>query len=201
MVVTRKNPVGAMVVSESSMRKVTYLIAILMLLSFVCGCTEKTVLTERERVGRTFRLRQAVGDKDQDAVREILARGGLIIDVSPDGRWTPLTRAAMDGQEELAKLLLEHGANIEANDGFEQTPLVTAAKECQVEMVRFLLGKGAKHQISGARYGSGLAGYKPPKPYSPPARPSTRLATAVGLLCMKQTSKKSRPVPKYWSGC
>ncbi|PMD63451.1 uncharacterized protein K444DRAFT_556103, partial [Hyaloscypha bicolor E] len=57
---------------------------------------------------------------------------------------TPLSWAAENGHELVARLLLEKGAELESKDKDNQTPLLWAIRNEHEKMVRLLLEKGAK---------------------------------------------------------
>jgi ankyrin repeat protein len=90
--------------------------------------------------------RPASTDEEEKEIRRIQA---LIRD-SPDlinaagDNWTPLHRAAWNGQLVVARYLLENGANVDqqsAND--RKTALILAAAQGHKSMVELLLAKGA----------------------------------------------------------
>ena len=60
-----------------------------------------------------------------------------------DMGWSPLLRAATNGQEAMVRLLIENGADIEARSPNNGTPLSCAAEGNDGAIVEFLLKKGA----------------------------------------------------------
>ncbi|KAI4139531.1 MAG: hypothetical protein L6R39_006247, partial [Caloplaca ligustica] len=60
-----------------------------------------------------------------------------------NSKWTPLLRAAFEGDKAAACLLLDHGANIEARDPTKATPLLWACEKLHLAIVELLLQRGA----------------------------------------------------------
>ena len=65
------------------------------------------------------------------------------IDVVDHCAWTPLMKAALNGQTEAARLLLEAGANPDHEDKGAYTAIMLAASNNHVSTVKLLIQKGA----------------------------------------------------------
>ncbi len=88
-------------------------------------------------------LAAAIAQGDWEAARRHLRHGAGINDKHPDGGATPLSRAALHGRLEIAKLLIEEGADVSGANQDGNTPLHTAAFLCRADLVTLLLEKGA----------------------------------------------------------
>jgi ankyrin repeat protein len=73
---------------------------------------------------------------------EILLRKGHDINESDDCGWTPLMKAALNGNLNIIQLLLQHGANTELVDSGGYTAMLLAASNNHHHVVEALLNKG-----------------------------------------------------------
>ncbi len=98
------------------------------------------------------RFAVAIEKGDLEAVRALLDEGH-----SPDtpiayaAVWTPLMKAAWEGEVEIARLLIEKGANVNFSNSEKETPLHQAIGREQVAMVGLLLEKGARADLADFR--------------------------------------------------
>lgn len=79
---------------------------------------------------------KALARDEPDLERDIRCRENL--------KWTPLLRAAFNGEEAATRLLLDHGANIEARNPKKATPLMCACENLHTAVAGLLLERGAK---------------------------------------------------------
>ena len=90
---------------------------------------------------------EARSPKDFLPKKHSLARLGSDLDdydeVDADLGWSPLLRAATNGQEVMVRLLIEKGADIETKSPNNGTPLSCAAEANYEAIVEFLLENGA----------------------------------------------------------
>jgi ankyrin repeat protein/tetratricopeptide (TPR) repeat protein len=86
-------------------------------------------------------------DEEEKEIRRIQALirdSPDLINAAADNNWTPLHRAAWNGQLVVARFLLENGANVDQPSGTERkTALVLAAAQGHKSMVELLLARGA----------------------------------------------------------
>jgi ankyrin repeat protein len=68
---------------------------------------------------------------------------GTAVDSRDSCAWTPLMKAALNGQTQTVEFLLDNGANLNAEDKGGYTPLLLAASNNHVETVALLLDRGA----------------------------------------------------------
>jgi cytohesin len=88
-------------------------------------------------------LHQAAAAGDRQQVDKLLPEGANVNERGPWG-YTPLHRASMRGNVELAKLLISKGAYVNAPDGRDgMMPLHHAAASGNIQSVELLLSKGA----------------------------------------------------------
>ncbi len=95
--------------------------------------------------GHTPLLVAAGYDGAQESVRMLLAAGAKVNVSTSRGVLvpaTPLLRAVMRGDEELAALLLEHGASITGSEQ-QLSPLLAAVTQDDEQMAAFLIDRGA----------------------------------------------------------
>ena len=59
----------------------------------------------------------------------LLAKDGVDPDSKDNDSRTPLSLAAKEGREAVAKLLLKNGAELESKDKYSQSPAVMGCKE------------------------------------------------------------------------
>jgi len=86
----------------------------------------------------------AVKDGNVDRVRELLQKFPEMTGEKEDRlQGTPLHYAAMEGNEEIARMLIRAGANVNAQGAFDYTPLHYAAKGGHGGMAKLLLEGGA----------------------------------------------------------
>lgn len=78
----------------------------------------------------------------QNVAGELLACGGVDIDVADSRGRTALSYAAANGRDEFIKLLLRHGARVHVGDDFHVTPLSYAAMAGHVGATKILLCEG-----------------------------------------------------------
>jgi ankyrin repeat protein len=88
-------------------------------------------------------LHSAVRKRLLIAAEVLLAVGTDINAKDKEGR-TPLSCAALNGNEAVVRLLLEKGAELEAKDHYDQTPLSYAAENGHEAIIKLLLKKGAE---------------------------------------------------------
>ena len=70
-------------------------------------------------------IHEAVSKRRADILRVLLANGGNV-DVSANGRYTPLQIAASIGDVECIRVLLEFDADLSIRDEYGRTPIETA---------------------------------------------------------------------------
>ena len=102
-------------------------------------------------IGNRFAV--AIEKGDLDAVKE-LVEGGASPDTWIDygaNRWSPLMKAAWEGELPIAEYLVEKGANVNVSNQDKETPLHLGVGREQVELVRFLVAKGAKVNAADIR--------------------------------------------------
>lgn len=99
------------------------------------------------RDDRIVRLFNAVGTRDVETVRALLAENPSLAHGRRRGQWgdrTPLHLAAEHGYREIAEPLIRHGADVMARDeGDNATPLHWASQNGHLEVVRLLVESGA----------------------------------------------------------
>jgi hypothetical protein len=91
-------------------------------------------------------LQNAVSGSDAARVQQALTEGADV-DMVADQGMTPLSRAAMRSQDDIARILIQHGANVRWTDVYGNTPLYLAAQYGSPEIVRMLLAKGANPNV------------------------------------------------------
>lgn len=93
----------------------------------------------------SLHLAEYAGQGDQAGVDKLLADGGDVNAVGPQGE-TPLSAAAANGRTEMMRYLISRKANV--NDG---KSLEGAAARDQTEAIRILLTAGANVNVRGFR--------------------------------------------------
>jgi ankyrin repeat protein len=78
-------------------------------------------------------------------VKLLLEKGAELEAKESEYSRTPLSWAAENGHEAVAKLLLEKGAELEAKDKYSQTPLLYAVANGHEAAVNLLLENGAQN--------------------------------------------------------
>ena len=91
-------------------------------------------------------LQNAVSGSDAAQVQQALTEGADVDTVADQGM-TPLSRAAIRSQDDIARILIQHGANVRWADAYGNTPLYLAAEYGSPEIVRMLLAKGANPNV------------------------------------------------------
>ncbi|POR36511.1 Uncharacterized protein TPAR_03302 [Tolypocladium paradoxum] len=83
-----------------------------------------------------------------DVAGELLARGGVDVDVADSRGRTALSYAASNGCDEFIRVLLQHRARVHIGDNFHVTPLSYAAMAGRVNATKILLceGRADAHQ-------------------------------------------------------
>ncbi len=94
----------------------------------------------------------AIAEGNFDHVQRLLADGGLLNARQTGSGSTPLTKAAIFGETEIARLLIEHGADVSLAGEDGNTALHIASFLANEELVELLLAAGA---MIGARNGKG----------------------------------------------
>ena len=100
--------------------------------------------------GYATTLYDATVSNDMDKVRELVAQGANVDDrssnayVSANNDLTPLLRALLGGNAEMAKFLIGKGANVNYQSWNHVTPLHAAAQKNLLEIARLLIKQGAK---------------------------------------------------------
>ncbi len=87
----------------------------------------------------------------QTVIMEALINGGLSIDqLTSDGIYTPLKKAAGQGQYTACHWLLDHGADVNHGLGDSPTPIFGAIYSKSLELVQLFVQRGAN---LGATFG------------------------------------------------
>jgi len=101
-------------------------------------------------------LVNAILKGDQAALIRQLDMGTSVNQEDPDYGLTPLSWAALSGNEKAVMLLLEHGADLKWKDTDGNTPLHHAAMFCHPNTVRILLEHGADPSVRNKTGGTPL---------------------------------------------
>jgi ankyrin repeat protein len=89
-------------------------------------------------------LLHLISELGHEAVMKLLLEeGDADLEFEDNDSWTPLSRAARNGNEAIVKLLIEKGANLESKGKYGYTPLWRAAYDEHEAVVRLLVEKGA----------------------------------------------------------
>jgi uncharacterized protein len=125
--------------------------AALTLAALLLPLAGRPLAAEELSVGARFAV--AIEKGDLDAVKE-LVEGGAAADTPIDygeNEWTPLMKAAWEGDLPIAEYLVSKGAKLESSNQDKETPLHEAIGREHVAVVRFLVEKGAKVNSVDAR--------------------------------------------------
>ena len=80
---------------------------------------------------------------DSAPVLKLLKQGAELEWRNPNGGWTALTIACLNGSYEAAEALCAHGAELDARNKWQETPLMIAAYQGRTKICEMLLALGA----------------------------------------------------------
>lgn len=90
--------------------------------------------------------------KELDKIKQLLDTHPQLIncDLTTTCKTTPLHRAVLNGQFDIAQLLIEdYKADVDFKTTAGETPLIAAAKRDNIELVQYLLDKGSNIDVIG----------------------------------------------------
>ncbi len=91
-------------------------------------------------------VEDAIIDEDIERLKQLMEQGANL-EGQVDG-WTPLLRAAYEGNTEILNYLLDQGANIDFKDQAQSTPLDWAITNNNTDIARILVERGADIEAS-----------------------------------------------------
>ncbi|MGD9612389.1 MAG: ankyrin repeat domain-containing protein [Kiritimatiellia bacterium] len=118
-------------------------------------CIRRNLPLDALKKGDCSALYLAVANGQTNAVQALLEAGADANLATTNGLWTPLMKAARDGNVGLARLLLSAGADPEKRRHDGTTALLVAAAHGSTEMIDLLLDAGARTDAFND-YGAGV---------------------------------------------